>query len=123
MRRMPPACPKASSNWSPATPPKSPQEFLENPLCRKITFTGSTEVGKTSIRGAASQVKPLSLELGGLAPVLVFDDADLDKAVEGAMLAKFRNTGQSCIAANRIYVQRSHLSRNSRSFRRKTQSA
>jgi succinate-semialdehyde dehydrogenase / glutarate-semialdehyde dehydrogenase len=81
-------------------------EFLENPLCRKITFTGSTEVGKSLIRGAAGQVKPLSLELGGHAPVLVFEDADLDAAVEGAMIAKFRNTGQSCIAANRIYVQR-----------------
>ena len=80
-------------------------EFLQNPICRKITFTGSTEVGQKLIEGAAQSVKPLSLELGGLAPVLVFDDADLDKAVDGAMLAKFRNTGQSCIAANRIYVQ------------------
>ncbi len=81
-------------------------EFLQNPLCRKITFTGSTEVGKTLIAGAAETVKPLSLELGGHAPVLVFDDADLDKAVEGVMITKFRNTGQSCIASNRIYVQR-----------------
>jgi succinate-semialdehyde dehydrogenase / glutarate-semialdehyde dehydrogenase len=81
-------------------------EFLENPLCRKITFTGSTEVGQSLIRGAAHGVKPLSLELGGHAPVLVFADADLDRAVEGAAIAKFRNTGQSCIAANRIYVQR-----------------
>ncbi len=80
-------------------------EFLSNPICRKITFTGSTEVGKRLIVGAAAQVKPLSLELGGHAPVLVFDDADLDRAVEGAIIAKFRNTGQSCIAANRIYVQ------------------
>ncbi len=82
------------------------QEFLDNPLCRKITFTGSTEVGKKLIEGAARQVKPLSLELGGHAPVLVFDDADLERAIEGAMMAKFRNSGQSCIAANRIYVQR-----------------
>ncbi len=82
------------------------QEFLENPLCRKITFTGSTEVGRLLIRGAAEGIKPLSLELGGLAPVLVFADADLDRAVAGTMMAKFRNTGQSCIAANRIYVQR-----------------
>ena len=82
-------------------------EFLENPLCRKITFTGSTEVGRSLIRGASAQVKPLSLELGGHGPVLVFDDANLDAAVEGAMVAKFRNTGQSCIAANRIFVQRS----------------
>jgi len=82
------------------------QELLDHPLCRKITFTGSTEVGKELIRGAANQVKPLSLELGGHAPVLVFDDADLDAAVEGAMITKFRNTGQSCIASNRIFVQR-----------------
>jgi succinate-semialdehyde dehydrogenase / glutarate-semialdehyde dehydrogenase len=81
-------------------------EFLENPLLRKISFTGSTEVGRSLIASAAAQIKPLSLELGGLNPALVFDDADLEKAVEGVMMAKFRNTGQSCIAANRIYVQR-----------------
>ncbi len=81
-------------------------EFLENPRCRKITFTGSTEVGRKLIAGAAAQVKPLSLELGGHSPLLVFDDADLAKAVEGTMIAKYRNTGQSCIAANRIYAQR-----------------
>ncbi len=81
-------------------------EFLENPLVRKISFTGSTEVGRSLIAGAAALIKPLSLELGGLNPVLVFDDADLEKAVDGAMVAKFRNTGQSCIAANRIYAQR-----------------
>src|SRR5438445_1626026 len=83
------------------------QEFLDNPLCRKVSFTGSTEVGKKVIEGAAKQVKPLSLELGGHAPVLVFEDADFSDAVEGTLAAKFRNTGQSCIAANRIYVQRS----------------
>ncbi len=82
------------------------QEFLQNPLCRKITFTGSTEVGRILIAGAAQGVKPLSLELGGHAPVLIFDDADFDRAVEGALIAKTRNIGQSCIAANRIYVQR-----------------
>jgi len=82
------------------------EEMLTNPLCRKISFTGSTEVGRRLIAGAAQTVKPLSLELGGHAPVLVFEDADLEKAVEGAILAKFRNTGQSCIAANRVYVQR-----------------
>lgn len=81
------------------------EEMLTNPICRKITFTGSTEVGKQLIAGAAAGVKMLSLELGGHAPALVFDDADLDRAVDGVMLAKFRNTGQSCIAANRIYVQ------------------
>ena len=83
------------------------QEFLKNRLCRKITFTGSTEVGKALVQGAAAGLKPLSLELGGHAPVLVFEDADLDAAVEGVMITKFRNTGQSCIASNRIYVQRS----------------
>ncbi len=82
------------------------QEFLDNPLCRKITFTGSTEVGRKLIAGAAAHVKPLSLELGGHSPVLVFDDADFDRVLEQTMIAKFRNTGQSCIAANRIYVQR-----------------
>jgi succinate-semialdehyde dehydrogenase/glutarate-semialdehyde dehydrogenase len=82
------------------------EEFLSNPLCRKISFTGSTEVGRQLIRGAAKAVKPLALELGGNAPVLVFDDCELDEAVKGVMLAKFRNSGQSCIAANRIYVHR-----------------
>ena len=82
-------------------------EMLDNPLCRKISFTGSTEVGRQLIRGAADRVTKLSLELGGHAPVIVFDDADLDKAVAGTLIAKFRNTGQSCIAANRVYVQRS----------------
>jgi succinate-semialdehyde dehydrogenase / glutarate-semialdehyde dehydrogenase len=82
-------------------------EFLENPLCRKITFTGSTEVGQSLIRDAARYVKPLSLELGGHAPVLVFEDCDLNVAVRETMVSKFRNNGQSCIAANRIYVQKS----------------
>ena len=82
------------------------KEFLDNPLCRKITFMGSTEVGKQLIEGAARHVKPLSLELGGHAPVIVFEDAELNTAIDGTMLAKFRNSGQSCIAANRIYVQR-----------------
>lgn len=81
--------------------------LLENPICRKITFTGSTEVGRRLIQGAAGQIKKLSLELGGHAPVLVFADADLDQAVQGTMIAKFRNTGQSCIGANRAYVERS----------------
>ena len=81
-------------------------EFLENPLCRKISFTGSTEVGRKLIAGAARHVKPLSLELGGNAPLLVFEDCGVDEAVSATMLAKFRNAGQSCIAANRIYVQR-----------------
>lgn len=83
------------------------EELLSNSLCRKITFTGSTEVGQNLIRAAADQVKPLSLELGGHAPLIVFEDCDLDVAVRETMIAKFRNTGQSCIAANRIYVQKS----------------
>jgi succinate-semialdehyde dehydrogenase / glutarate-semialdehyde dehydrogenase len=82
-------------------------ELLTNPLCRKITFTGSTEVGQTLIRATAEQVKPLSLELGGHAPLIVFEDCDLDVAVRETIIAKFRNTGQSCIAANRIFVQKS----------------
>ena len=81
------------------------EAFLSNPICRKISFTGSTKVGQELIRGAARQVKPLSLELGGQAPLLVFEDCDLDRAVRETIIAKFRNTGQSCIAANRIYVQ------------------
>jgi succinate-semialdehyde dehydrogenase/glutarate-semialdehyde dehydrogenase len=81
-------------------------EMLENPICRKISFTGSTPVGKGLIEGAAKTCTRLSLELGGNAPVIVFADADLDLAIEGALMAKFRNTGQSCIAANRIYVER-----------------
>src|SRR4051794_28785988 len=81
------------------------EEFLASPICKKITFTGSTEVGQKLIAGAARDVKKLSLELGGNAPAIVFDDADLARAVDGVMLAKFRNTGQSCIAANRVYVQ------------------
>ncbi|HMP81998.1 MAG TPA: NAD-dependent succinate-semialdehyde dehydrogenase [Verrucomicrobiota bacterium] len=82
------------------------REFLDNPLCRKISFTGSTETGRKLIQGAAEHVKPLSLELGGNAAVLVFDDCNVPEAVKATVMAKFRNTGQSCIAANRIYVQR-----------------
>lgn len=80
--------------------------FLTDPICRKISFTGSTKIGQELIRGAANQVKPLSLELGGQAPVLIFEDCDLERAVQETVIAKFRNTGQSCIAANRIYVQK-----------------
>jgi succinate-semialdehyde dehydrogenase/glutarate-semialdehyde dehydrogenase len=82
-------------------------ELMRNPVCRKISFTGSTQVGRLLIAKAAESIKPLSLELGGLAPVLVFEDCDLDVAVRETIIAKFRNTGQSCIAANRIYVQKS----------------
>ncbi len=71
----------------------------------KITFTGSTRVGKILMRQCAEGIKKISLELGGNAPFIVFDDADLDKAVEGAMIAKYRNNGQTCVCANRLYVQ------------------
>lgn len=81
------------------------KEFCENPRIRKLTFTGSTEVGRILLRQAAEQVLKCSMELGGNAPFIVFDDADLDKAVEGAMISKFRNNGQTCVCANRIYVQ------------------
>lgn len=81
-------------------------EMLENPICKKISFTGSTEVGRLLIKGAATKCTQLSLELGGNAPNIIFDDADLEKAIEGAVITKFRNNGQSCIAANRIFVQR-----------------
>ena len=81
-------------------------ELMSSPICRKISFTGSTQVGRLLIREAAQNIKPLCLELGGLAPVLVFDDCDLEVAVRETIVAKFRNSGQSCIAANRIFVQR-----------------
>ena len=81
------------------------KEFCENPAVRKITFTGSTEVGRILLRQAADQVMKCSMELGGNAPFIVFDDADLDAAVEGAIMCKFRNNGQTCVCANRIYVQ------------------
>jgi succinate-semialdehyde dehydrogenase/glutarate-semialdehyde dehydrogenase len=81
------------------------KEFCENPTVRKLTFTGSTEVGRILLRQAADQVMKCSMELGGNAPFIVFDDADLDAAVEGAMISKYRNNGQTCVCANRIYVQ------------------
>ena len=83
------------------------EEFLANPLVRKLTFTGSTAVGKLLARGAAEQMKRISLELGGHAPFIVFDDVDPVYAAKGAMLVKFLNTGQACISPNRIFVQRS----------------
>ena len=80
-------------------------EMTGNPIVRKLTFTGSTEIGKVLVKQCADTLKRTSMELGGNAPFIVFDDADLDAAVEGAMLSKFRNTGQTCVCANRIYVQ------------------
>jgi len=80
-------------------------ELTESPLVRKFSFTGSTEVGKILIRQCASTVKKVSMELGGNAPFIVFDDADVDSAVKGAIISKYRNAGQTCVCANRVYVQ------------------
>ncbi|MGK6320255.1 NAD-dependent succinate-semialdehyde dehydrogenase [Sphingomonas sp. DT-204] len=80
-------------------------ELTANPIVRKISFTGSTEVGRELMRQSADTIKKLSLELGGNAPFLVFDDADVDAAVEGALVSKFRNGGQTCVCTNRFYVQ------------------
>ncbi len=80
-------------------------EFTSNPLVRKLSFTGSTAVGRLLMQQSASSIKKLSLELGGNAPFIVFNDADLDAAVEGAMASKYRNSGQTCVCVNRIYVQ------------------
>jgi succinate-semialdehyde dehydrogenase/glutarate-semialdehyde dehydrogenase len=81
------------------------RELCANPKVRKISFTGSTEVGRLLMRQCSDQIKKVSLELGGNAPFIVFDDADVDAAVDGAIQAKFRNAGQTCVSANRIYVQ------------------
>ena len=80
-------------------------ELTGNPIVRKLSFTGSTEIGRQLMAQCAPDIKKLSLELGGNAPFIVFDDADLDKAVEGAMASKYRNAGQTCVCANRLYVQ------------------
>jgi succinate-semialdehyde dehydrogenase/glutarate-semialdehyde dehydrogenase len=80
-------------------------EMTANPIVRKLTFTGSTEIGKVLMAQAAATVKKVSMELGGNAPFIVFDDADLDAAVEGAIVSKYRNTGQTCVCANRLLVQ------------------
>ncbi|MBA5778198.1 NAD-dependent succinate-semialdehyde dehydrogenase [Stappia sp. F7233] len=81
------------------------KELCGNDKVRKITFTGSTEVGRILMRQSADQIKKVSLELGGNAPFIVFDDADVDAAVDGAMISKYRNAGQTCVCANRLYVQ------------------
>ena len=83
------------------------KELCANPIVRKLSFTGSTEVGRILMRQSADTIKKLSLELGGNAPFIVFDDADLDAAAEGLMQSKYRNAGQTCVSANRIYVQAS----------------
>lgn len=80
-------------------------ELTSNPIIRKLSFTGSTEIGRDLMAQCAKDIKKVSLELGGNAPFIVFDDADLDAAVEGAMISKYRNSGQTCVCANRLYVQ------------------
>ena len=80
-------------------------ELTESPIVRKISFTGSTEIGAKLMEQSAPTIKKLSLELGGNAPFIVFDDADLDKAVEGAIASKYRNAGQTCVCVNRLYIQ------------------
>ena len=86
-------------------PARSAREMTSNPLVRCLTFTGSTEIGKLLMAQCAPTVKKVGLELGGNAPFIVFDDADLDAAVAGAMASKYRNAGQTCVCANRILVQ------------------
>ena len=97
--------PKGVVNLVTGSSSKIAKALMEDNRVRKITFTGSTEVGKILIRQSADQVKRLSLELGGHAPLIVLDDADIDTAVAGAIASKFRNAGQTCICANRVYVQ------------------
>ncbi|WP_152223554.1 NADP-dependent succinate-semialdehyde dehydrogenase [Pseudomonas sp. SCB32] len=80
-------------------------ELTGNPIVRKLTFTGSTEIGRQLMAECAKDIKKVSLELGGNAPFIVFDDADLDAAVEGALVSKYRNNGQTCVCANRLYIQ------------------
>jgi succinate-semialdehyde dehydrogenase/glutarate-semialdehyde dehydrogenase len=86
-------------------------ELTRSRIVRKLSFTGSTQVGRLLMKQSADTIKKLSLELGGNAAFIVFDDADIDAAVEGAMVSKYRNTGQTCVCANRIYVQRGVLER------------
>lgn len=81
-------------------------ELTRHPLVRKLSFTGSTPVGRLLMRQSSDTIKKVSLELGGNAPFIVFDDADIDAAVEGALIAKYRNAGQTCVCANRFYIQR-----------------
>ena len=98
-------------------------EMTSSPLVRKVGFTGSNEVGKLLMAQCATGLKKISLELGGNAPFIVFDDADLDEAVAGTLLNKFRNSGQTCITANRILVQDGRLRRVPRAARRRRDAA
>ena len=97
--------PKGVINMVTGDAPAIGKELCANPIVKKVTFTGSTEVGRILMRQSADTIKKMSLELGGNAPFIVFDDADLDAAADGAMASKYRNAGQTCVCANRIYVQ------------------
>lgn len=97
--------PKGVFNVVTGNPKEIGAEITANPIVRKVSFTGSTQVGKLLMRQCSDTVKKVSLELGGNAPFIVFDDADLDAALKGVMASKYRNTGQTCVCANRIYVQ------------------
>ena len=97
--------PKGVINLVTGSSSKIGKAIMENEKIRKVTFTGSTEVGKILIEQSAHQVKRLSLELGGHAPLIVLNDANVDLAVKGAIASAFRNAGQTCVCANRIYVQ------------------
>ncbi len=99
------ALPKGVLSVITGDPEPIADEMCENPKLRKVTFTGSTRVGKELASKASRHMKRISMELGGNAPLIIFDDADLDKAVDGAIACKFRNSGQTCVCANRIYVQ------------------
>jgi succinate-semialdehyde dehydrogenase/glutarate-semialdehyde dehydrogenase len=97
--------PKGVFNVLTGSPQEIGGELTSNPIVRKLTFTGSTEIGKLLMAQCAGTIKKISLELGGNAPFIVFDDADIDAAIEGATQSKYRNTGQTCISTNRFYVQ------------------
>jgi succinate-semialdehyde dehydrogenase/glutarate-semialdehyde dehydrogenase len=97
--------PKGVLNVVTGDAPAIGKELTGNPIVRKLGFTGSTEIGKLLMAQCAGTVKKVSLELGGNAPFIVFDDADIDAAIEGAMASKYRNTGQTCVCANRFLVQ------------------
>ncbi len=97
--------PKGVVNILTGDPVEIGKELTANPLVRKITFTGSTRVGKILMTQSVPTVKKISMEMGGNAPFIVFDDADVDRAVEGAMASKYRNSGQTCVCTNRLYVQ------------------
>ena len=97
--------PKGVFNVITGSPVEIGGELTSNPIVRKLSFTGSTEVGKLLMAQCAGTIKKISLELGGNAPFIVFDDADIDAAIEGATASKYRNTGQTCISTNRFYVQ------------------